>query len=301
MSTTDPSKEPSPAAGQKKKSETRLMLGVLAGLLVLGGLYFISIPQKKDIVQETLESDQAAAPAETSAAAPLDASSSTPPAGAESAIVAGIDLEKAKTEHILGNPSAPIKITEHSSLTCPHCGHFHKDTFAEFKKNYIDTGKAYLVFSDFPLNAPALHATMIGRCLPDGKYFDYINDLYAHQEDWAFDPSGYLPYLKGKALEYGLAEGLFESCLKSEPLQNAILERMKAVQKQWEINSTPSFVVNNQVVISGALPYADFDKKIQEALVEISKGSAAAPASDQSPAETPAAPADAPTKPAEGE
>ena len=79
--------------------------------------------------------------------------------------MASIDMEKALSERVLGNPGAPIKISEHSSFSCGHCGNFHQNVFSEFKANWIDTGKAYLVFSDFPLNAPALHASLVGRCI----------------------------------------------------------------------------------------------------------------------------------------
>lgn len=179
-----------------------------------------------------------------------------------------IDLESAMTERVLGDATAPIKITEHASLTCNHCADFHKNTLPEIIKNYIDTGKAYLVFSDFPLNAPALHASMAARCLPESQYFDFIKALFDDQDNWAFG-SAYLTILKQKAAGFGMSEATFEACLGSEELQKNLLERMKAVQERWSISSTPSFVINNQVVISGALGYEDFDKRLQDAVKEI--------------------------------
>jgi protein-disulfide isomerase len=268
MSNTPESDSKAPAKAEKK-SEARMFLMAALGLIVIGGLYFLSLAPK-DAPQSTLEGTQAEevenAYGEGEQAAPTEAASSV--------VVEGVDVEKAKVERILGNSSAPIKITEHASFTCPHCAHFHKGPLSEFIKNYVDTGKAYIVFSDFPLNAPALHATMIGRCIPEERYFNYVHDLFTDQEKWASDPS-YLTYLKGKAVEYGLAEDKFEPCMKSEPLQAALLERMKAVQKQWEISSTPSFVVNNQEVISGALSYEEFAKKVEDAVAKINNPEAA--------------------------
>ena len=67
-------------------------------------------------------------------------------------VSADFDLEKASTPRILGNPDAPIKISEHSSFTCGGCAMFHKSNFKMIKEEYIDTGKAYVVFDDFPRN-----------------------------------------------------------------------------------------------------------------------------------------------------
>ena len=178
------------------------------------------------------------------------------------------DLALAKRERILGDRSAPIKITEHSSFTCGHCGRFHRETYQQLKAEYIDTGKAYLVFSDFPLNAPALHASMISRCVAEDRYFEFTEMLFAEQDNWAYDV-GYLSFLKTKAGEFGLGADAFESCLNSAELQETLVKRIQAVGEKWDVRSTPSFVINNQKVISGALPFAQFDEAVQQAIAEI--------------------------------
>ncbi|MGH1398314.1 MAG: DsbA family protein [Alphaproteobacteria bacterium] len=176
-----------------------------------------------------------------------------------------IDFTAAKRERTLGNRNAPVKISEHSSFTCGHCGNFHKQTFAQFKAEWIDTQKAYLVFSDFPLNGPALHASMIARCTPEDRYFEFVNELFAKQEEWAFERN-YLDILKKYAHTYGLSKENVETCLKNEDLQKTILDRVRGNQAQFGINSTPSFVVNNTTTIIGSLDYESFNKTIEEAL-----------------------------------
>ena len=178
------------------------------------------------------------------------------------------DMALAKRERIIGDTSAPIKIAEYASLSCGHCGKFHTDTYPAFKEAYIDTGKAYLVFADFPLNPPALHATMTARCLPEDQYFSFINDLFENQDEWAYDRN-YLTYLETKAGEHGLSKEAFTQCVQSQELQDALVKRMQATQGQYNISSTPSFVVNNQVVISGAVSFEEFDQQIQDALAQI--------------------------------
>lgn len=173
-----------------------------------------------------------------------------------------IDLEAALAERVLGNPDAPVRISEHSSFTCPHCATFHKTTYSALKSEYIDTGKAYLVFSDFPLNAPAMHASMIARCLPIDNYFNFVDMLYARQEEWAFEHN-YMDFLTARAGEYGLDSEGVAACMNNRALQEGIVARMQAAQKAWQISSTPSFVINNQTVITGAKPLSDFTVAIE--------------------------------------
>lgn len=195
-----------------------------------------------------------------------------------------LDMETALKPRVLGDDSAPIKIAEHASFTCSHCGKFHKDTFEQLKAEYIDTGKAYLVFSDFPLNGPALHASMVGRCIAEDQYFDYVHQLFSEQEHWAYD-SNYLEYLKAAAGAHGLSENDFRACLKNEDLREGLLTTMKAVQTQWNVRSTPSFVINNKAVISGALAYDAFKQEVENA-VNGKQDSAADDVSSNEPIET---------------
>lgn len=185
----------------------------------------------------------------------------------ETAPIAQIDVAAALSDRVLGDTSAPVKISEHSSFTCGHCGAFHKTTFKALKSNYIDTGRAYLVFSDFPLNAPALHASMVARCLPHDRYFDFVQMLFETQDDWAYERN-YMDRLQSKAADYGMDQASFKACIDNEDLREGILSRVQFAQTQWEINSTPSFVINNKTVLSGGRPIEEFDKAINEAAAE---------------------------------
>ena len=39
---------------------------------------------------------------------------------------------------------------EFASLTCGHCAKFHNEVFPKLKKDYIDNGKIYFTYQDFP-------------------------------------------------------------------------------------------------------------------------------------------------------
>ena len=70
------------------------------------------------------------------------AGEATPAAPAETAKPA---TESPLPDMAVGKEDAPVTIVEYSSLTCPHCAHFHKDVFPELKSQYIDTGKVRYV------------------------------------------------------------------------------------------------------------------------------------------------------------
>lgn len=191
----------------------------------------------------------------------------TPPSETVEINEVSIDLEKATTPRVLGSPDAPVTISEHSSFTCSHCGDFHRNTFKPLKEKYVDTGKVKIVFSDFPLNQPALHASMIARCLPEGRYFDFVQLLFETQENWAYERD-YLKYLKQNSGLAGLDGATFDACLNNEELQNAILKGVEEAQAAHEIRSTPSFVLNGEQMIAGAINLEELSKSIDALLAE---------------------------------
>lgn len=178
-----------------------------------------------------------------------------------------IDLEAAMAPRILGDETAPARIVEFSSLSCGHCAKFHASTLLEIKEKYIDTGKAHVQFTDFPLNRPALDATMVARCLPADQYFAFTEKLFAEQESWAFD-QGYVSKLRGYAKEHGMSDSAFKACLASDELRQAIVDRMQAAQKQWNVSSTPTFVINNdpENMVVGAQPLEAFEPGLTKVL-----------------------------------
>src|SRR5215469_16906875 len=48
----------------------------------------------------------------------------------------------------MGRDDAPVTMVEFADYQCPFCRKFHAETFAELKKNYIDTGKVRYVSRD---------------------------------------------------------------------------------------------------------------------------------------------------------
>ena len=180
------------------------------------------------------------------------------------ALAGVVPMEEALAEKSMGMADAPVTMVEHSSLTCPHCAAFHKETLPQIKKAYIDTGKVRLVFQDFPLGTLALAASMLARCSGDQRYFGMLEVLFRSQETWARSDNP-LAALERVVRFGGLSKADVGECLNNEGLMNAIQQRAAAAQDTLGINSTPTFVVDGKVV-AGALSFAEFQKILDEAI-----------------------------------
>jgi protein-disulfide isomerase len=174
--------------------------------------------------------------------------------------------EATLTETALGDPNAPVTIVEYSSLTCPHCAAFHRETLPQVKTSYIDTGKVRFVYRDFPLGKLALAAAVVGRCVDPSRHFAFIDMLYRDQDTWSQsrDP---LAELKLRAQLAGLSDSQVEACLGNKPLIQAVQQRAQEGQQRYGIDSTPSFIVNGKK-ISGEQSFEAFSRAIDAALAE---------------------------------
>ncbi len=162
----------------------------------------------------------------------------------------------------VGDENAPVKIQEFFSLTCNHCAAFHTGTYQELKKKYIDTGKVYFVYEEFPLNGPALYGSMIARCLPEDRYAGFIDLLLRNQDKWAFS-GDFKASLKQNAALVGMSEEEFEACFNDKDLQKAIGANIQEASEAWGVSSTPSFVINNgEEILRGGQAIEAFDEVI---------------------------------------
>ena len=196
----------------------------------------------------------------------------------------------------LGKPDAPIAIYEFASLTCPHCAEFDAETLPKVRTEWIDTGKARLVFRDYPLDQNALKAAMIARCAPPDQFFNFIDVLFKSQLNWAVgSPDQVTQALSRIARLGGIGEDKFNQCLNDKALSDRILGERLAGQNQYGVDSTPTFFVNGNKVV-GALPYEQFDKELEAAMPGGALAAAAtpAPSGPSTPAAAPPAPPPAP-------
>ena len=250
-----------------KKKALSLIIAVLV-LVGVGAGY--SMFATKEATQEQVVTTPEASIAPVEETPPTtEVTEAVPAAGEASAPVVetgpGVDVQKALAVRALGNPDAPVKLQEFASLSCPHCAHFHAENYEKLKAEYIDTGKVYFIFTDFPLNAPALDAAMIARCLPEERYFSFIKFLFDNQDKWAFQPD-VRNSLKQNAKLVGASDEMLEACLNNQEIKQGLVDTMTAMTEKYKVESTPSFVLNEKPAFKGAVTYDVVKKEIDSAL-----------------------------------
>lgn len=165
-------------------------------------------------------------------------------------------------ERVLGKDDAPITIIEYSSLTCPHCAAFHADTLPQIKADWIEEGKAKLIYRHFPLDALALRAAAVANCIEGDRYFAFLDVLFSNQQRWtrSDDPLAALGKLAALA---GVGEERFQTCVGDEAEMNRILKAAQKGREKFGIEATPTIIVNGKK-LEGARRYEDFEKIFNE-------------------------------------
>jgi len=170
----------------------------------------------------------------------------------------------------LGPEDAPLTLIEFTDYECPFCRNFQSKTFAELKKNYIDTGKLHFINYDLPLDfhAHALVAAEAVRCAGDQGKFWEMRDALINTSDLSRDA------IVRQAQTLSLDAVAFRTCLDTEKYKSEI-QKDQADAASMQISGTPTFIlgrVTNHLlsgdVIVGAQPYESFENAIKQQLTK---------------------------------
>jgi protein-disulfide isomerase len=148
------------------------------------------------------------------------------------------------TDHVLGDPKAPVTLIEYASFTCPHCAHFATQILPTVKQKWIDSGKVKLIYRDFPLDQTALKAAQLAECAGKDKYFGVIDMIFSTQARWAAasDPIGEL----AKSLRIaGMGDAEVKACLANDAVANGVIADYRGGETLG-VNSTPTLFINGQ-------------------------------------------------------
>ena len=172
---------------------------------------------------------------------------------------------------ILGDPLAPVTIVEFGDYQCHQCYNWFHDTKPMIMRDYIETGKANLVFVDFAfLGKDSPKAAQATYCADDqNMYWEYHNSLYTSQESKIDNGWASSERLKAFAFNLNLDMDLFNECLDSEKYSKRIQYNSQQARDNG-VRGTPGFFIvgpdYNQQQIGGAQPFSVF-KKILDSMI----------------------------------
>lgn len=200
-------------------------------------------------------SDKADAQARTSAPAPLDTLG-------ESTL-----MNRADQGRLLG-PDSAMWVVMISDFQCPYCKRWHDESMANFRRDYVETGKVRFAYLHLPLESIHPHARAQAEAAScagaQGKFWPYADAIFA-----GFDAvkgmSNVNPLLERYARELKLDMAAYEQCRMSRAIKVLIQNDIQQAT-QAGVQSTPSFVIG-EFLVNGALPWPDFRKAVDTALV----------------------------------
>ena len=145
---------------------------------------------------------------------------------------------------ILGDPLAPITIVEFGDYQCHQCYNWFHDTKPMITRDYIETGKANLVFVDFAfLGRDSPKAAQATYCADDqNMYWEYHNSLYTFQESKIDNGWASSERLKSFAFNLNLDMTLFDECLDSEKYSKRVQYNSQQARDNG-VRGTPGFFI----------------------------------------------------------
>lgn len=173
-----------------------------------------------------------------------------------------------------GNKDADVYVIEFSDFQCPFCRRSYTQILTQLESDYIDTGKIYFVYRDFPLDSihpAATLAAQAAECAEDqGKFWEMHNKIFDEQNKQG---QGTVQFsdddLKTWSKDIGLNTQSFNQCLDSG-------KYAQEVQKDFQdgvnagVSGTPTFFIGNPkdgyTAVVGAQPYSVIKQVIDSML-----------------------------------
>lgn len=192
--------------------------------------------------------------------------------GAGNAAADAKGYELIPSDRMLGNRNAKVVLIEYAAPTCPVCANFNANTFPRLKADYIDTGKILYVFRIFPLRSDDGSAEKIARCLPEDKYFAFIDLLFKNQPKWDWE-YGLSPQAVHDGLVLlgriaGMSREQVDQCMVNKAEDDRINKVAADGQSRYSIRGTPSFILNGTNIGSGNIPFDTLSKLLDTELAK---------------------------------
>ena len=172
---------------------------------------------------------------------------------------------------VLGSESATITVVEFGDYQCEACYAWFHNTRDTLIDNYIETGKAKLIFVDLPfLGRDSPIAAQASYCAEDqGQYWEYHTMLYTFQD--GHPDSGWADRNRLNSFAFSLDMNIdeFNECMDSSKYKKRVKANYDEAVKN-NVQSTPTFIIisedGKKEQFSGAQPYSVFSATIESML-----------------------------------
>ncbi len=194
-----------------------------------------------------------------------------------------VDVKNVKTDGnpFIGKADAPVTIAFWSDFQCPYCKAFEvggvpqiptPSALPDIIKNYVDTGKAKVVFMDVAFLGNdsitgALYSRAVWKLYP-AQYFTWRTAMYTAQDeegDKGFGNATSIDKLDATIAGLDAVKIAADVKANAAAYQVATDANKAELQKVSKDMATPSFVIGTQL-IAGAYPYAKLQEAIDAAL-----------------------------------
>jgi protein-disulfide isomerase len=215
---------------------------------------------------------QADAAAQSKAATAAQPAASGPSAGQPAAPATDADplrelQTRADTSRLLG-PDGAMWVVMISDFQCPFCKRWHDESMAKFRRDYIEKGKVRFAYLHLPLESIHPHARAEAEASlcagVQGKFWPYAEAIFGAY-DTVKGMSNVSPLLTRFARDLSLDLPAFEQCRTSPAIRSLVSNDIRQAT-QAGVQSTPSFIIG-EFLVQGAIPYPDFSKAVDSALV----------------------------------
>lgn len=174
-------------------------------------------------------------------------------------------------DHIMGKTEAKVLLVEYGSPTCSVCAQWNKDVFPQLKQKYIDTGKVIFVYRIMPRNDLDGEVAKLAACLPENKFFDFLDMMYRSQTEWDSEEypiqGNVSDALNRKAKAAGIPDDKIAACrAPNQALQDKINSVAAAGAAKYNIDGTPTFIIDGYRVPSGFLYWDSLESMVDAAL-----------------------------------
>ncbi len=165
----------------------------------------------------------------------------------------------------LGDPNAPVQMTEFADFQCPYCYNVYLGAEDELITTYVETGLVYFTYQPVAFLGPESDSSAEAAiCAAEqNEFWPYHDTLFAnfsHSNGGGYSASR----LQSMAETVGLDVAAFEQCLADGVGEAGVLS-VEDEARSLGITGTPAFVING-TILGGSRTFEELAEVIDAAL-----------------------------------